>query len=186
MQVEQLDIPEVLAITSLRHGDERGFFAETYNQRAFAEHGIATTFVQDNHSLSAHKGTIRGLHFQTPPHPQAKLVRVVRGAIYDVAIDIRRGSPTYGCHAGAELSAGNGKQLYVPAGFAHGFCTLADDTEVVYKVSDFYSRAHDAAILWDDPELAVPWPLHGLRAHVSQKDASAPRLVEIDNPFVYG
>jgi dTDP-4-dehydrorhamnose 3,5-epimerase len=185
VQVRRLDIPDVLAITPARHGDARGYFSETYNQRSFAEHGIATRFVQDNHSLSARKGTVRGLHFQTPPHPQAKLVRAVSGSIYDVAVDLRRGSPTYGRVAGAVLSAENGVQLYIPVGFAHGFCTLEDGTEVVYKVSDFYSREHDAALFWGDPEIGVPWPVDEASAHVSEKDAAAPRLSEIESPFGY-
>jgi dTDP-4-dehydrorhamnose 3,5-epimerase len=185
MKVEQLAIPAVLAVTPDRHGDSRGFFSETYNQRVFAEHGIDALFVQDNHSLSGLKGTIRGLHFQKPPLAQAKLVRVVRGAVYDVAVDIRRGSPTYGRFAGATLSAENGMQLYVPIGFAHGFCTLADETEVVYKVSDFYSREHDAALFWDDPDIRIPWPLDGGSAQISEKDAAAPRFTAFESPFVY-
>jgi dTDP-4-dehydrorhamnose 3,5-epimerase len=186
MQVEALSIPDVLTITPVRHGDQRGFFAETYNQRAFAAHGMAIPFVQDNHSLSVQRGTIRGLHFQKPPRAQAKLVRVVRGAVYDVAVDLRRGSPTYGCFAGATLSAENGMQLYVPIGFAHGFCTLEDHTEVVYKVTDFYSREHDAAVAWLDPTIAIPWPFEADRIQVSEKDAAAPRLAEIETPFRYG
>jgi dTDP-4-dehydrorhamnose 3,5-epimerase len=186
MQVEALSIPDVLTITPIRHGDERGFFSETYNLRAFAAHGITMPFVQDNHSLSVQRGTVRGLHFQKPPHAQAKLVRVIRGAVYDVAVDLRGGSPTYGSYAGATLSAENGMQLYVPIGFAHGFCTLEDHTEVVYKVTDFYSREHDAAVAWLDPTIAIPWPFEADRIQVSEKDAAAPRLAEIETPFLYG
>lgn len=185
MQVEQLEIPDVLLVTTARHGDSRGFFSETYNQRTFAERGIDVPFVQDNHSLSALKGTVRGLHFQTPPRAQAKLVRVVRGSIYDVAVDIRRGSPTYGRFVGATLSAENGKQLFIPAGFAHGLCTLADETEVVYKVSDFYSREHDAGLFWNDPDIGISWPLDNASAQVSDKDAAAPRLADFHSPFVF-
>jgi dTDP-4-dehydrorhamnose 3,5-epimerase len=185
VRVEALDIPEVLAITPVRHGDARGFFAETYNVRTYAEHGMAAAFVQDNHSLSLHSGTIRGLHFQTPPHAQAKLVRVVRGSVYDVAVDLRRGSPTYGRHVAAVLSAENGTQLFVPIGFAHGFCTLEDSTEVVYKVSDFYSRPHDGGVAWNDPEIAIPWPLDGRQPLVSEKDAAAPRFSDFQSPFGY-
>jgi dTDP-4-dehydrorhamnose 3,5-epimerase len=185
LQVRKLDIPEVLAITPARYGDARGYFCETYNQRTFAEHAIATRFVQDNQSLSSRKGTIRGLHFQKPPYAQAKLVRAVSGSVYDVAVDIRRGSPTYGRFAGTVLSAENGVQLYIPAGFAHGFCTLEDGTEVVYKVSDFYSREHDAAVFWDDPAIGVPWPLDRAVAQVSEKDAAAPGFAELQSPFGY-
>jgi dTDP-4-dehydrorhamnose 3,5-epimerase len=185
LRVERLDIPAVLAITPRRHADERGFFSETYSRRSLAEHGLDDDFVQDNHALSRRKGTVRGLHFQTPPHAQAKLVRVVRGAIYDVAVDLRRGSPSYGRFVSAVLSAENGLQLYVPVGFAHGLCTLEDDTEVLYKVTDFYAPAHDGKLRWDDPDIGIPWPLDGAAPVLSEADAAAPGLAAFDSPFAY-
>ena len=183
MQVECLDIPAVRVIIPPRHPDDRGWFSETYSRKALAEKGIDDTFVQDNHAFSRRKGTVRGLHFQLPPHAQAKLVRVVRGAIYDVAVDLRRGSPTYGGFVSAVLSAENGMQRYIPAGFAHGLCTLDDDTEVLYKASDFYAPAYEAALRWDDPEIAIPWPLAGGSPLISQRDAAAPCLAGFDSPF---
>ena len=184
MQVEKLAIPGVVKITPRRFGDHRGFFAETYSARAYAEIDIADDFVQDNHSLSAQVGTVRGLHFQAPPHAQAKLVRCGRGAIFDVAVDIRKGSPTYGRWVGAELSAENGVQLYVPAGFAHGFATLQPDSEIVYKCSDYYAPDSEGALVWDDPEIGIDWPLLG-DAVLSDKDAAAPTLSEFDSPFTW-
>ncbi|MFN4088205.1 MAG: dTDP-4-dehydrorhamnose 3,5-epimerase [Alphaproteobacteria bacterium] len=185
MRIERLDIEAVSAITPARHGDERGYFAETYSRAALAAHGIEDTFVQDNHAYSHRRGTVRGLHFQVPPHAQAKLVRVVRGAVYDVAVDLRRGSPTYGHFVGAVLSARNGMQLHIPAGFAHGLCTLEDDTEVLYKASDFYAPAHEGALRWDDPAVGIPWPLGGTAPTISARDAAAPLLTGFDSPFAY-
>lgn len=185
MKVEPLAIPDVLAITPDRHDDARGYFSVTYSTRDFEQVGIETVFVQDNHSFSIVKGTVRGLHFQTPPHSQAKLVRVVRGAIYDVAVDLRRGSPTFGRFAGRTLDAENRVQLYVPVGFAHGFCTLTGEAEVLYKVTSLYSPDHEAGLFWADPELRIPWPMAPAAARVSEKDACAPRLAAIDSPFVY-
>lgn len=184
MQVDKLAIPDVLKITPRRFGDHRGFFAETYSARAYAEAGITDDFVQDNHSLSAQVGTVRGLHFQAPPHAQAKLVRCGRGAIFDVAVDVRKGSPTYGQWVGAELSADNGVQLYVPVGFAHGFATLQPDSEIVYKCSDYYAPETEGALIWNDSEVGIEWPDIG-EAVLSEKDAVAPTLADFESPFVW-
>jgi len=175
----------VQLIEPRRFGDERGWFTEFYSVRAFAERGIDDVFVQDNHSLSAPAGTLRGLHFQAPPAAQAKLVRCIAGAIWDVAVDARRGSPTYGRWVAAELSADNGRQLFVPRGFLHGFVTLVPDTQVTYKVSDFYAPAQDGGIAWDDPDLALPWPLDGRVPELSAKDRTQPRFRDWDSPFDY-
>ena len=161
MKIEPLSIPEVLLLTPPRFGDARGFFSETYNAARFAEAGVGPTFIQDNHSLSAPKGTLRGLHCQIAPHAQGKLVRCVRGAIFDVAVDIRAGSPSYGRHVAALLSAENWQQLWVPSGFLHGFCTLQADTEVIYKVTAPYDRASVRGVMWNDPALGIDWPLDG-------------------------
>lgn len=185
LDVEKLAIPGVLLIRPKKFGDARGYFSETYNLRAYQEAGIGCTFVQDNQSLSAQKGTIRGLHFQTPPEPQAKLVRVLRGAIFDVAVDLRQGSPTYGKWCGATLTGEAGEQLFVPRGFAHGFCTLVPDTEVAYKVDGFYAPGCDAGLRFDDPDIGVAWPLDGVAALVSDKDAKAPFLRDFQSPFSY-
>lgn len=171
-------------IRTKRLGDERGWFAETYNARTFAQQGIETPFVQDNHSFSRSAGVLRGLHFQAPPHAQAKLVRCVRGAIFDVAVDLRVGSPTFGEWAAAELSADNGDQFLIPIGFGHGFVTLQPDTEVVYKLSDFYAPEHESGIVWNDPEIAIPWPIAGAPI-LSPKDHTLPRLAELKSPFTY-
>ncbi|WP_431268539.1 dTDP-4-dehydrorhamnose 3,5-epimerase [Dankookia sp. P2] len=170
-------------ITPRRFGDHRGFFLETYSARDFAALGISDVFVQDNHSLSARPGTIRGMHFQLPPHAQAKLVRVLRGAILDIAVDIRRSSPSYGRHVAVELTAENAQQLYIPAGFAHGFCTLGPDTEVAYKVTDLYAPDCDRGIAWDDPDLALPWPFDAAMVQLSDKDRRAPRLRDLPTAF---
>jgi dTDP-4-dehydrorhamnose 3,5-epimerase len=183
MDVKALAIPEVKLITPNIFRDPRGFFSETYNKRAFVEAGIEAEFVQDNHSLSRERGIVRGLHFQVPPRAQDKLVRVVRGAIFDVAVDIRSGSPTYGRHVSAVLSAENWCQLWVPKGFAHGFCTLEPDTEVVYKVTDLYAPECDKGIAWDDPSLGIEWPVAARAAIVSDKDRRHPRLAEVESPF---
>jgi len=175
----------VILIKSRRFGDDRGWFSETYNRRGFAGQGIQVDFVQDNHSLSRPAGTLRGLHFQTPPHGQAKLVRCIRGRVWDVAVDVRKGSPTYGQWIAAELSAENGDQLYVPVGFLHGFLTLEPDCEVTYKVSDYYAPECDGGIAWDDPDLALPWPLPVAEPVLSGKDGRQPKLAEFDSPFPY-
>lgn len=177
MQVTPTSLPDVKLIQPKRFGDARGYFVETWNEQAFAVHGLECRWVQDNQSLSATPGTVRGLHYQLPPFAQTKLVRVLRGRILDVAVDIRRGSPTFGRHIVAELSADGLEQLFVPAGFAHGFCTLEPDTVVAYKVDAFYSRDCERAILWNDPELGIDWPAVA-GASVSDKDAVAPRLAE--------
>ena len=185
MHIEPLPISDILLLEPERHRDERGFFSETYNKRALAERGIELDVVQDNHSLSVEKGTVRGLHFQCPPFAQAKLVRVVRGAILDVAVDIRTGSPTYGRHVHTALSADNWRQVYVPVGFAHGFCTLAPDTEVIYKVANYYSPDQDRGLLWCDPALAIDWPVAEADAVVSDKDRKHPSLADLPEFFVY-
>ena len=185
MDVERLEIPEVLVLRPRRFADDRGFFVETYQRQRLAAAGIACDFVQDNLSYSKAAGTVRGLHFQRPPHAQAKLVQVVRGAVLDVAVDARRGSPTFGRHVTAELSADNGRQLFAPEGFLHGFVTLEPDTVVSYKVSDIYDAACDGAVRWDDPALGIDWPVAADRAQLSDKDRAAPTFAEFDNPFVY-
>jgi dTDP-4-dehydrorhamnose 3,5-epimerase len=176
MKVEPQSIPEVLLITPQRFGDSRGFFSETWSARRYAEAGIPGPFVQDNHSLSASPGTIRGLHCQIAPNVQGKLVRCVRGAIWDVAVDVRQGSPTFGRHAAAVLSAENWAQLWVPGGFLHGFCTLEPDTEVIYKVTGDYDRGAERGVVWNDPDLALPWPLNGNEPQLSDKDQVLPLL----------
>ncbi len=183
IMIEATAIPDVKIITGKKFGDRRGFFSEVYNRKAFAEAGIALDFVQDNHSLSAQPGTVRGLHFQSPPFAQHKLVRVPRGRILDVAVDIRRSSPTFGRHVTVELSAENWRQLLVPIGFAHGFATLEPDTEVIYKVSDYYSAANDLGLAWDDPDLGIAWPLPPGGAVLSDKDRTHPRLRDLPAIF---
>lgn len=178
-------IPAVIEVIPPKFGDHRGFFSETFKRAAFAEGGITQDWVQDNQSFSAPVGTVRGLHFQVPPVAQAKLIRVLRGAIYDVAVDLRRGSPTYGQWVGVELSAEKWNQLLVPAGFAHGFMTIQPDTEVLYKVDAPWSRDHEQAILWNDPDVGITWPDVGVTPTLSDKDAVAPRLADFDTPFTY-
>lgn len=169
-----------------RFVDARGWFKETYNRDTFCALGITTEFVQDNHSLSTLPRTLRGLHFQMPPRAQAKLVRCTRGRIFDVAVDVRANSPTYGCWVGAELSAENGHQLFLPIGFAHGFLTLESDCEVAYKCSDTYAPAHESGIRWNDPSIGVYWPLApGVCPELSPKDQMQPLLTEFDSPFLY-
>ncbi len=175
----------LIQIKSNRHSDHRGFFAETYNRRRYSELGIVDEFVQDNHSLSLEVGTLRGLHFQAPPHAQAKLVRCGRGAIFDVAVDIRKGSPTYGRWEGYELTAENGDQLYVPVGFAHGFVTLEPESEIVYKCSDYYAPETEGSVLWNDPDIGIEWPIVS-GPILNDKDATAPLLSDLESPFVIG
>lgn len=179
MDIQALRIPDVKLLVPKRFFDSRGFFAELYNKRAFAELGIDCEFVQDNHSFSSARGTMRGLHFQIAPFAQTKLVRVVRGAIFDVAVDLRQGSPSYGQHVSSVLSAENGKQMFVPCGFAHGFMTLEPNTEVAYKVSEFFSLDYDRGLLWDDPELGIDWPFEGREAVFSDKDRTWPHFREM-------
>ena len=161
----------------------RGFFSETYNRRDFAALGIGLEFVQDNQALSGPAGTVRGLHYQLAPAAQSKLVRVTRGRIFDVAVDIRRGSPTFGKFASSELSADEWNQLYIPAGFAHGYCTLTADTEVIYKVSDYYTPVHERAIRWNDPAIGIPWPIGEAAAIISDRDRQSPLLAQQPDLF---
>jgi dTDP-4-dehydrorhamnose 3,5-epimerase len=183
--VERLAIPDVLLLTPQRFLDPRGFFSETWVQTRFAAAGVAGPFVQDNHAKSADRGVVRGLHLQIGPNAQGKLVRVVRGAIWDVAVDIRRGSPTYGQHAAAVLSAENWQQLWVPVGFLHGYCTLEPDTEVIYKVTAPYDRPAERGVIWHDPALALPWPISPDEALLSDKDLKLPTLAECETWFTY-
>ena len=183
MDVVSLEIEAVKLIRPRRFADSRGFFVETWNRKAFAGRGIDVDFVQDNCSFSRRTGTIRGLHFQRPPAAQAKLVRVMRGAAYDVAVDLRRASPTFGRHVAATLTADGGEQIFIPVGFAHGFCTLEPDTEVAYKVSQLHSPEHDAGISWDDPEIGIAWPLAGGPPILSDRDQVLPCLSGIEPPF---
>lgn len=176
-------IPQL--ITTVRLTDERGWFSETYNRQRLGAAGIALEFVQDNHSYSAAAMTLRGIHFQTPPHAQAKLVRCLSGAIWDVAVDLRHGSPTFGHWVAAELTAAGGEQFHIPEGFGHGFLTLTPDVEIAYKVSDYYAPECDAGVAWDDPEIAVPWPLQGRSPILSDKDRRLPRLAALETGFAY-
>ncbi|SES73441.1 dTDP-4-dehydrorhamnose 3,5-epimerase [Oceanicella actignis] len=188
MEIEDLGLPGLKLIRPRRFADARGWFSETWNARAMAAAGLAHDFVQDNHSFSAAAGTLRGLHYQAPPAAQTKLVRCVAGAIWDVAVDVRRGSPTFGRWAAAVLSAENGAQLLAPRGFLHGFLTLTPKAEVIYKVDAHYDAACDGAVAWDDPDLAIAWPLAeaGVTAPIlSDKDAAAPRMAQFASPFVY-
>ena len=178
-------IPGVWAIRPQQFPDNRGSFSETYNARTFAEAGIRLCFVQDNQSISARKGTIRGLHFQIPPMAQAKLVRVINGAVLDVAVDLRRGSPTYGHHVSRVLSAANQEELLIPAGFAHGFCTREDDTVVLYKVSNFYSPPHERGVRWNDTTLAIDWGVSETAALLSERDQAYPGVAELSSVFEY-
>lgn len=172
-------------IRNERHVDHRGFFEETYSRRKFSKLRIDVEFVQDNQSLSREVGTLRGLHFQAPPHAQAKLVRCVRGAIFDVVVDIRRGSPFYGQWEGYEITAENGNQLYIPVGYAHGFVTLEPDSEIVYKCSDYYAPENEGAVLWSDPDIGIEWP-KVVDPILSEKDAAAPLLADFESPFIFG
>ena len=172
-------------ITPRKFTDNRGFFCETWNRRALLSEGIDIDFVQDNLSLSHDIGTVRGLHCQMPPHAQAKLVRCARGRFFDVAVDIRKGSPRFGQWVAEELSADNGKQFFIPAGFLHGFFTLEPNSEIMYKCSDYYAPDCDVSVRFDDPEIAIAWPTTTIRAILSDKDAAAPRLCDFESPFVY-
>jgi dTDP-4-dehydrorhamnose 3,5-epimerase len=184
MQLTHLPIADLVVIEPRRHSDERGYFSEVFREDWFRREVADVDLVQENHSLSRPAGTLRGLHFQAPYHPQGKLVRVVRGAILDVVVDIRRDSPSYGHHCAVELSAENGLQLWVPIGFAHGFCTLVPDCEVVYKVSDYYSGPDDRGLAFDDPALGIEWPCDLATATVSDKDRRHPTLAELPDYFV--
>jgi dTDP-4-dehydrorhamnose 3,5-epimerase len=183
MEILTTAIPGVLRLLPPRFGDGRGFFSETYRRSWFEEAGLPTEWVQDNHSLSAARGTVRGLHFQVPPRAQDKLVRVIRGGVLDVALDLRHGSPTFGAHVAVVLSAENGEQMLIPRGFAHGFCTLEPDTEVLYKVTDYYSKDHDRGLLWDDPVLGIPWPVGAGEVVLSPRDRQHPTLAALPDYF---
>jgi dTDP-4-dehydrorhamnose 3,5-epimerase len=185
VKIEKTALAGVILLTPVRHDDGRGFFSESWNRRRMLEAGIDIDFVQDNHSLSMQAGTVRGLHFQTPPQAQAKLVRCGRGALYDVAVDIRRGSPTFGQWVGVELSFENGRQLFIPEGFAHGFVTRVPETEIVYKCSAYYAPDCDRALAFDDPAIGIDWGVTRDEAMLSAKDAAAPRLADLDTPFVW-
>ena len=180
----ELAIPGLVEVLPDRHGDSRGFFSEVYNKEAWATGGIRADFVQDNHSLSREVGTLRGLHLQTPPMAQAKLVRVSRGRVFDVAVDVRAGSPTFKKWVGIELSAEKGNQLYIPGGFAHGFLTLEPDTEFLYKVSAPYSRPHDRSIRYDDPDIGIDWPADINTGTLSPKDRDAALLSATETGFL--
>ncbi len=178
MEIGSTTLPEVKIVKPSKYADGRGFFSETYNRKALAEAGIDLNFVQDNHSFSAEKGVVRGIHFQIPPHAQDKLIHVVKGAVFDVAIDLRRSSRNLGKHVSAVLSAQAWNQMLIPIGFGHGFCTLEPNTEVVYKVTDYYSRDCERGIFWNDPELGIAWPVVPEEAILSVKDAHLPRMAE--------
>lgn len=185
MQIERQDIPDILLVTPSKHGDARGFFSETFRADVLAPYMAKAAFVQDNHVRSAQKGVLRGLHYQTLPHAQGKLVRCSRGAILDIAVDIRAGSPTYGSHVAVELSAANWRQLWVPPGFAHGYLTLEDDCEVIYKVTDYYAPDCDRGIAWDDPALGIDWRIAAADVTLSDKDRKQPRLQDAPPAFQF-
>jgi len=183
--IEKTKLAGALQITPPRYGDSRGFFSETWNAQLLGDYGVNIDFVQDNQSLSRSVGTVRGLHFQSPPHAQDKLVRCGRGRLLDVAVDIRNGSPTYGECVAVELSAENGKQLLIPKGFLHGFVTLEPDTEILYKCSDYYAPECDGAIRFDDPDIGIDWNIAPDQAVLSEKDAAAPLFKDFDSRFSY-
>jgi dTDP-4-dehydrorhamnose 3,5-epimerase len=183
MNVESLAIPDVKLVTPPRFQDPRGFFSETWNQGRFADAGIPGPFMQDNHAFSTDRGVLRGLHCQIGPNAQGKLVRVVRGSIWDVAVDVRRGSPTFGHHVGAVLSAANWQQLWVPVGFLHGYCTLEPDTEVIYKVTAGYDKPAERGVIWNDPDIGIQWPVPAAEVILSDKDKVLPGLADCPSWF---
>jgi dTDP-4-dehydrorhamnose 3,5-epimerase len=185
VEIRSLAIADVMLVIPERHRDGRGFFSETYSRKPMTSAGIGAEFVQDNHALSAAAGTLRGLHFQVPPHAQGKLVRVARGAVFDVAVDIRAGSPTFGRHVSTVLSADNWMQVWIPPGFAHGYCTLEPNTEVIYKVTDYYAPDCDRGLRWDDPALGIQWPVDRAAITVSEKDCRQPSLQEMPPAFTF-
>ena len=185
MNIEHTALSGVVILTPARFGDNRGFFSESWSAKMMASQGLDFDFVQDNHSLSAKAGTVRGLHFQTAPHAQDKLVRCGRGALRDVAVDIRHGSPTFGQSVAVDLTAENGRQLLVPKGFLHGFVTLEPDTEIVYKCSDYYAPDCDAGVRWNDPALGIDWGISEADATLSDKDTKAPLLADLPTYFTY-
>lgn len=183
MDFYSLDIADIKILKPRRFADPRGYFSETYNERIFRDAGVDVKFVQDNQSFSAQRHTVRGLHYQSPPFAQAKLVRVLSGRIYDVAVDVRQGSATYGAHVGAELTAEKGEQIFVPAGFLHGFITLDPDTLVAYKVDNYYDKGSDGAVRFDDPDLAIDWAGVTSGFALSEKDLAAPSFKTFKTPF---
>lgn len=185
MNFEPTEILDVVVITPKRFGDARGYFMETFRQTLFEEHIGRQIFVQDNQSMSVQAGTVRGLHFQLDPMAQGKLVRCFAGALLDVAVDIRHGSPSYGKHVAVELTAENGRQLWVPPGFAHGFCTLLPNTEISYKVTNYYSAEHDRGLQWNDPKLGIAWPVDEASALLSDKDRKQPTLNDVPASFLF-
>ncbi|MDZ4136325.1 MAG: dTDP-4-dehydrorhamnose 3,5-epimerase [Paracoccaceae bacterium] len=184
MKIEDTPLAGVKILTPKRFGDNRGFFSESWNRRAMAQHGLDLDFVQDNHSVSAQIGTVRGLHCQNPPHAQAKLVRCGRGRLFDVVVDIRRDSPTFGRWFGVELDFESGRQILIPPGFLHGFATRAPDTEIIYKCTDYYVPAAETAVRFDDPDIGIDWGLPGA-AVLSAKDAAAPSFADFESPFLF-
>lgn len=185
MQTIETNLPGILRVVPKRHSDPRGYFSEVFRDDQFRAGVADLAFVQDNMSLSRDVGTIRGLHFQSEPKPQGKLVRCLAGAILDVAVDIRRGSPTYGRHVAVELTPENGEWLWIPVGFAHGFCTLVPDTVVLYKVTDYYSAAADKGVAFDDPDIGIAWPVDPAAAVLSDKDRRQPRLADLPTYFTH-
>jgi dTDP-4-dehydrorhamnose 3,5-epimerase len=185
LRVDRLEIDGLLLLTASKHGDERGFFSEVFRADVLAAQGIDATFVQDNHATSARRGVVRGLHYQVAPSAQGKLVRCARGVILDVAVDIRRGSPTFGRHVATELSEANWRQIWVPPGFAHGYVTLSADTEVLYKVTSYYDPAAERGVAWDDPALGIDWRIDASEAILSAKDGRNPRLADAEVVFTY-
>jgi dTDP-4-dehydrorhamnose 3,5-epimerase len=185
MDIREFEIPDVKLMAPKRFCDARGYFSETWSDHLFREKVANVTFVQDNQSVSAKKATLRGLHFQRPPYAQGKLVRVVRGSIFDVAVDIRKESPTYGRHVAMSLDATAAAMLWVPPGFLHGFCTLEDETEIFYKVTDYYSPTHDAGVLWSDQDLAIDWPFEADAITLSEKDRQLPCLRDLPSFINY-
>lgn len=183
MKTERQAIADVILLTPAKHGDARGFFSETFSAARARDAGIEYDFVQDNHSMSQARGVLRGLHCQLAPHAQGKLVRCVKGSIWDVAVDARRGSPTFGQHVAAELSAANWQQLWIPPGFLHGFCTLEPNCEVVYKTTGYYDQASERGIIWNDPTLAIPWPVMAAEVQLSGKDVELPRWSDMGDWF---
>jgi dTDP-4-dehydrorhamnose 3,5-epimerase len=185
MEIRVFDIPDLKLLVPKLFSDARGTFTETWSDRTFREKIANVSFVQDNQSISTKERTVRGLHFQKAPHAQGKLIRVLRGSIFDIAVDIRRGSPTYGQHVAITLDAATGAQLWVPEGFLHGFCTLEDSTEVFYKVTSYYSPAHDGGVLWSDPDLGIPWPVGPEPVILSEKDRKHPCLRDLPDFFFF-
>jgi len=179
MEIIETKLPGVLVLAPKVHTDHRGFFMESYHRELLRQHGLQFDFVQDNHSLSVQAGTVRGLHYQLAPYAQTKLLRVLSGAIYDVAVDIRRDSPTFGQWVSEILTAENKRQILIPKGFAHGFCTLVADTEILYKVDEYYSAEHDRGIRWNDPAIGIDWPMLEANVTLSAKDAELPVLADM-------